>query len=82
MERNLLRRVSRSFLRRMNEETKEAAFLNIKVGDEMLYMDSVDAFFRCARRRGWVHEPLSLLRRPAKLCSLLRPTGITGPGVW
>jgi IclR family transcriptional regulator, KDG regulon repressor len=43
MERNLLRRVSRPFLRRMNEETKEAAFLNVKVGDEMLYMDSVDA---------------------------------------
>jgi DNA-binding IclR family transcriptional regulator len=45
MERNLLRRVSRPFLRRMNEETKEAAFLNVKVGDEMLYMDSVDAIF-------------------------------------
>jgi DNA-binding IclR family transcriptional regulator len=45
MDRNPLRRVSRPFVRRLNEETKEAAFLALRIGDEMLYIDCVDAMF-------------------------------------
>lgn len=45
MDRNPLRRVSRPFVRRLNEQTKEAAFLALRIGDDMLYIDCVDAMF-------------------------------------